>query len=410
MQLIPLLLITSFVHLRNLVLHVCLPLYDVVSDVVAGYYYYDEEVYLITALILLFILLPHILLSLTLILEMIVDVGEFDEYPKALVRFYKSKPTPFNLLNNTIKFITLPLFTLLNFFWFFTSLITRAIVLLGRLFCLLGTAVAQRVGQRHPETLRVDNVKDDAWSKTILMELFFETIPQLVTQVSALAALYGSDDFVRGFPIVSSVVVSVINLMHQTFILRGFMYTTDLTLLNTIRYMLNGALDFFPLLNLYRNSTEHVLIEYCDNPVLLELWGPLQSILGRNTSLKALTLYLEDTRDWMDMSMDLLDSVAANEKMHLDVLDVCVEAENAEQARKVAVRMEDLKARFYELLRKNRTKRIFFLIDSTVDIGIVEAPIDQMTVVSKEVDGFKWSWEWPGGKTARLEYKIEQAQ
>ena len=201
LQLIPLLLITAFTHFRHLVLHVILPLYDVVSDVVAGYYYYDEEVYIITALILLFVLLPHIILSLTLILEMILGIGEFDEYPKALVSFYKSKPTPINILNNTLKLITLPLFTLLNFFWFFTSLIGLAIKLLGKLFCLAGAAIVSRVGQRHPETLRVDNVKDDAWSKTILLELFFETIPQLMTQVSALSALYESDDFVRGFQI-----------------------------------------------------------------------------------------------------------------------------------------------------------------------------------------------------------------
>lgn len=341
---------------------------------------------------------------------MILDVGEFDEYPKALVRFYKSKPTPLHLLNNIIKLVTLPLFTLLNFFWFFTSLIGLAIKLLGRLFCLVGAAFISRVGQRHPETIRVDNVKEDAWSKTILLELFFETIPQLMTQVSALSALYGSDDFVRGFPIISSIVVSIINLMHQCFILRGFMYVTDLTFLNTIRYMLSGALDFFPLLNLYRNTAEHILIQYCDNPVLLELWGPLQNVLKRNTSLKVMTVYLEDSRDWMDMSLEMLDSVSANDRMQLDVLDVCVEAENAEQARKVAVRMEELKTKFYDLLKKNRAKSIYFLIDSTVDIGVLEAPDEQMTAASKEVDGFKWSWEWPGGKTARIEYKIELSQ
>jgi len=332
-------------RLRTLVLHVALPLFDVVSDFAAGYLYRDKKAYLITGLILLFVLLPHIVLSIVLISEMTIDVGEFDEYPKFIVRFYKSKPTPFRIVNHVIKFLTLPVLVILNFVWFLASLIWFGLVLVQKIVVSLYADSRKRVGHRHPEDLRLKNVKEESGSKNIILELVFESIPQLLTQTTAAVTVWKTNPL-KSFPIMSSIVMSALNLAHQSWVIIGFMKTTHMTYWNTMRYMLSSSLDFFPLLNLYRNGTEHVLIQFYDSSVLLELWGALCDLLKKNTSLKALTLYLEDVYDWMDMSLDVMEAILANERLALDFLEVYVETDNAEEAKAVVARMDVFKEKF----------------------------------------------------------------
>lgn len=398
-------------YIGMLVFMVLFPLYDIGTDVVAAYYYVNnEKAYIITGLILLFILLPHLVLSFVLILEMAWNEGEFDEYPKTLVKLYTSRITPIFILDIFLKILTTPIFAFAILFHFLFSVAWRGILLLGRIFCLVEGVVEDLVGQRHPQDLRVENARDASWAKKLFVELIFETIPQLLTQVAAVLLVVDTSDKLSTIaPVVASLLGTAVNLAHKGLSLLGFMWTTGLTFSNSLRIMFSSALDFFPIFNIYKNSIERVLFQYYDNPMLLELWEPMQRVLKKNKSLKTIVLYLEDERDWLDMCLELLDTVIENDSMELDVVDVCVESFQAWEAKKVAVRIEEFKQKFGELLMKGKTKRLYFLIDSTVDIGIGTLPDPTSRENEREVGGLKWKWQWPPGKTARVEYFIQPA-
>ena len=405
---VPFLALTLFTFVRAAVMYVVLPLYDVVSDLVVAYHYHQkEELYVISGLILFFVLLPHLVQSTFLVFEMIANVGAFDDYPKFIVDFYQYNPTPSRLLNLALKLATLPLFAVFHFFLFFINMFAYALRAVLRVRSKADKIHSDTVGQRHPRKLRAENVKDDSWSKTVVIELLFETIPQLIVQLSAFAALVDSNDSIRSFPVISSMVVSLLNFAHKCWIVQGFMRVAGLTIFNTFRIISSSALDFFPIFSLYKDTAEFILVQFFDNPMLLELWGPFKSIVSRNSTLKALTMFLEDARDWLKMSVQLLDSLSENEDASLETLDVCVEASNTEEAQKVGQQIEVFKQKFYNLLGKKRVKRVFFLIDAAVDVGIVPGSIEKAKGDSVEVDGYKWSWKWPEGKTARIEYCIE---
>ena len=405
---VPFLALTLLTFVRVLVMHVLLPLYDVISDLVVAYHYQkEEELYYISVLIVFFVLLPHLIQSTFLVFEIIANVGAFDDYPKFIVDFYQSNPTPFPLLNLVFKILTLPLFAVFHFFLFFINMFAYAVRAVFRVRSNAEKIHSDTVGQRHPRELRAENVKDDNWSKTVVIELLFETIPQMVVQLAAFGALVDSNDSIRSFPVISSMVVSFLNFAHKCWILRGFMKVAEMTVFNTFRIISSSALDFFPIFDLYKDTAEFVLVQFFDNPMLLELWGPFKSIVSHNRTLKALTMYLEDVRDWLKMSVQLLDSLSENEDASLETLDVCVEAPNTEEAQKVGQHIEVFKQKFYDLLEKKRAKRVFFLIDAAVDVGIVPGSIEKAKGDSVEVDGYKWSWKWPEGKTARIEYCIE---
>ena len=98
------------------------------------------------------------------------------------------------------------------------------------------------------------------------------------------------------------------------------MRVAGLTIFNTFRIISSSALDFFPIFSLYKDTAEFILVQFFDNPMLLELWGPFKSIVSRNSTLKALTMFLEDARDWLKMSVQLLDSLSENEDASLETL------------------------------------------------------------------------------------------
>lgn len=395
--------LAALTTLRMLIFQLVMPLYDIASDGMAAYAYFREQVREVGLLIVLFILMPHIIQSLSLIYEMIIKHGEFDEYPKMLVRFYKAALAPRAILSNIIKFATAPFFTLLSFIWFIGTVFQNGWVLIQELL-FVGKFVAG-VAKRHADDLREKNVKQDSWSKVIFNEVCFESFPQFTVQLAALVSLYGSSDSIESYPIYASIVVSAIMLLRQAWIFTGFMLKTSLSFVNSVRIVFSSALDFFPIFSLYSNTVRHTLFRFYNNPVFLELWGPLCNIIKEVSSLKAITLYLEQGDVWFDMSMQMLDSIAKNENMHLDMIDICVE-DNVDL---VVARKDDLKKRMYGLLTNQKTKKIYLLIHAGADLGIMEESVEETTKEQVVESGIRWTWKSPGGRTARIEYCLELA-
>ena len=149
---VPFLALTLFTFVRAAVMYVVLPLYDVVSDLVVAYHYHQkEELYVISGLILFFVLLPHLVQSTFLVFEMIANVGAFDDYPKFIVDFYQYNPTPSRLLNLVLKLATLPLFAVFHFFLFFINMFAYALRAVLRVRSKADKIHSDTVGQRPPQ-------------------------------------------------------------------------------------------------------------------------------------------------------------------------------------------------------------------------------------------------------------------
>eukprot|EP00210_Caulerpa_lentillifera_P005130 g4902.t1 len=393
--------LAALVTLRMLIFQLVLPLYDIVSDGMASYVYFKEQIDEVGFLIAIFIFMPHMIQSLSLIFEMIIEHGEFDEYPKAIVRFYRSTLSPKAIISNIIKFATSPLFMFLNFLWFIGTLFQNGWVLIQEL--LFVARFVAREGKRHVDDLREKNVKQDSWSKVIFSEIVFESFPQFIVQITALFNFSSSNDAIKTYPIFASISVSAIMLLRQAWIFTRFMLKTSLSFVNSVRIVFSSALDFFPIFSLYSNTIRHALFRFYNNPVMMELWGPLCKIMKEVSSLKAITLYLEHGQVWFDMSMQMLDAISANEYISLEMLDICVE-DNTEL---VVSKREDLKKRMYSLLTTKKVEKIYLLIHCGADLGIMEESVEETTKEEVIENGIRWTWKWPGGRTARVEYCLE---
>lgn len=402
---IPLFVFLYFTRLGALIIEVLLPLYDVVSDINAGEVYIVGNVYWAAALILFFVILLHLILSLASMVEMMIGIGEFDDLSNSIVQFYKSNPASSNWVDVTLKSLTLPIFALFNFVWFVTTLIGQGFRLLYR--SLVVPSLPSRSSTKHQnrKDLRLRNVKEENWSKNIVLELIFETIPELLIQIIA-AAVTGVHSL-SSFAILSSICTSAVNLVHQSFVIAGFMRTTNLSYWSTVRYTLSSSFDFFPLLNPYRNATEHLLIYFYDSSLLLQLWGALCAVLKKNTSLKMLTLYLEDDNDWIEMLTVLLEAVLSNKHLSLDFVEVRISTKGAEKALVMTYRIEAFKPKLYKLLEEKRVQKVYILASFSVNVGISDIPIADMKTKEIEADGYRWSWEMKE-KSNRIKYCIQR--
>eukprot|EP00210_Caulerpa_lentillifera_P004893 g4669.t1 len=303
--------------IRGMLVQILIPLFDVVSDFWVASIYYRRGYVPVALIIMLFTFLPHLIYTITYAIEGVLGSSEWSVYTEGVLgSIYNYECSGIWFVDVLIKILIFPFHVLWVSLHFHLGLVRRALEIIR----LARSRDMSTDSVRH-QPFR--NLRTNEWARSLILEFWFESIPQLIFQTTMFFVLLREEESEsRSLSLYSSLVASSIMTIQQSVIVRSFLKTTKLSRTNLLRLILSDYLSFFPIISIFRDSVEELELEDYDER-LRDLWGALCQVLRVNRSLKKCVLSVKKKSDpWLINAMEVLEALLDNTSIRLHLLEV----------------------------------------------------------------------------------------
>lgn len=301
---------------RAFLLQIFIPVFDVASDFWVASTYYRRGHLIVATIIMLFTFLPHVIYTIAYAIEGVFGSLEWSVYTEGVFgSIYNYECTGVWAVDVLIKTIVFPFHVLWVSLRFHLGLFRRAIEIIR-----LARSIHMTTDSFKHQAIR--EIRKNEWARSLILEFWFESIPQLLFQTTMFFILKMDDSDSQSLSLYLSLAASFIMTLHQAFIVVSFLKTTKLSKTNLLRLILSDYLSFFPIVSIFRDSTEDLELEDYDER-LRDLWGALCQVLRVNQSLERCILTIKQKSDpWLINTMEVLEAFMDNTSIRLHLLEV----------------------------------------------------------------------------------------